>query len=112
MIAGRTATSTVFSCPTKLISEVQVFRVMTAAIKTYPLLLVAFDAVMCAPSGDQLPCTSIASSKKYLFCIPEPPEEGAAWRVFEWLRNFSLQAPIRGFPDLHSSIIGLSGKEL
>lgn len=48
------ATSTVFSCPTRLISEVQVFRVMTAAMKTYPLLFVAFDAVMWAPSGDQL----------------------------------------------------------
>ena len=30
----RTATSTVFSCPTKLISDVHEFRDMTAAIKT------------------------------------------------------------------------------
>src|ERR1700722_5593926 len=44
----------VFSCPTRLISEVHVFRVMTAAMKTKPLLFVAFEAVMCAPSGDQL----------------------------------------------------------
>lgn len=48
------ATSTVFSCPTRLISEVHVFRVITAAMNTNPLLLVAFDAVICAPSGDQL----------------------------------------------------------
>lgn len=27
---------------------------MTAAIKTNPWLFVAFEAVMCAPSGDQL----------------------------------------------------------
>jgi len=49
-----TATSIVFSCPTRLISEVQVLRVMTAAMKTKPLLLVALEAVICAPSGDQL----------------------------------------------------------
>ena len=49
-----TATSTVFSCPTRLISDVHVLRVMTAAMKTYPLLFVAFEAVICAPSGDQL----------------------------------------------------------
>ena len=49
-----TATSTVFSCPTRLISDVHVLRVMTAAMKTYPLLLVALEAVICAPSGDQL----------------------------------------------------------
>ena len=30
----RTATSTVFSCPTKLISDVQEFREITAAMKT------------------------------------------------------------------------------
>lgn len=53
-LKGLTATSIVFSWPTKLISEVQVLRVMTAAINTNPLLLVAFEAVMCAPSGDQL----------------------------------------------------------
>lgn len=29
-------------------------RVITAAMKTKPLLLVALDAVICAPSGDQL----------------------------------------------------------
>lgn len=29
-----TATSTVFSCPTRLISDVHVFRVITAAINT------------------------------------------------------------------------------
>ena len=49
-----TATSTVFSCPTRLISDVHVLRVMTAAMKTYPLLFVALEAVICAPSGDQL----------------------------------------------------------
>ena len=49
-----TATSTVFSCPTRLISDVHVFRVITAAMKTYPLLFVALEAVICAPSGDQL----------------------------------------------------------
>jgi hypothetical protein len=49
-----TATSTVFSCPTRLISDVQLLRAITAAIKTKPLLLVAFEAVICAPSGDQL----------------------------------------------------------
>ena len=49
-----TATSTVFSCPTRLISEVQLFRAITAAMNTNPMLFVAFDAVMCAPSGDQL----------------------------------------------------------
>ena len=51
---GLTATSTVFSCPTRLISDVHVLRVMTAAMKTYPLLFVALEAVICAPSGDQL----------------------------------------------------------
>ena len=51
---GLTATSTVFSCPTRLISEVQVPLEITAAMNTYPLLFVAFDAVICAPSGDQL----------------------------------------------------------
>lgn len=49
-----TATSTVFSCPTRLISDVHVLRVITDAMKTKPLLFVALDAVMCAPSGDQL----------------------------------------------------------
>jgi hypothetical protein len=49
-----TATSTVFSCPTRLISDVQLLRAITAAINTNPLLFVAFEAVMCAPSGDQL----------------------------------------------------------
>ena len=49
-----TATSIVFSCPTRLISDVQLPLEMTAAIKTYPPLFVAFEAVMCAPSGDQL----------------------------------------------------------
>lgn len=49
-----TATSTVFSWPTRLISEVHKHRVMTAAMKTKPLLLVALDAVIWAPSGDQL----------------------------------------------------------
>jgi hypothetical protein len=49
-----TATSIVFSCPTRLISDVHVLRVMTAAMKTYPLLFVALEAVICAPSGDQL----------------------------------------------------------
>jgi hypothetical protein len=49
-----TATSTVFSCPTRLISDVHVLRVITAATNTKPLLFIAFDAVMCAPSGDQL----------------------------------------------------------
>jgi hypothetical protein len=44
----------VFSWPTKLISDVHVFRVITAAMNTYPLLFVAFEAVICAPSGDQL----------------------------------------------------------
>ena len=53
-VRALTATSTVFSCPTRLISEVHEFRVMTAAMNTKPLLLVALDAVMCAPSGDQL----------------------------------------------------------
>ena len=51
---GHTATSIVFSWPTRLISDVQLFRAITAAIKTKPLLFVAFDAVICAPSGDQL----------------------------------------------------------
>lgn len=41
-----TATSMVFSCPTRLISDVHVFRVMTAAMKTKPLLFVAFEAVI------------------------------------------------------------------
>lgn len=49
-----TATSTVFSWPTRLISDVHEPREMTAAINTKPLLLVAFEAVICAPSGDQL----------------------------------------------------------
>ena len=49
-----TATSTVFSCPTRLISEVHVLRFLTAATKTNPLLFIALDAVICAPSGDQL----------------------------------------------------------
>lgn len=53
-IETRTATSTVFSCPTRLISDVHSFLEITAAINTSPLLFVAFDAVMCAPSGDQL----------------------------------------------------------
>jgi hypothetical protein len=50
----RTATSTVFSCPTRLISDVQLLRAITAAMNTNPLLFVAFEAVICAPSGDQL----------------------------------------------------------
>lgn len=41
-----TATSTVFSCPTRLISDVQVPRVITAAINTKPLLFVALEAVI------------------------------------------------------------------
>ena len=41
-----TATSTVFSWPTKLMSEVQVLRVITAAMNTKPLLLVALEAVI------------------------------------------------------------------
>jgi hypothetical protein len=53
-VGALTATSTVFSCPTRLISDVHVLRVMTAAMKTYPLLFVALEAVICAPSGDQL----------------------------------------------------------
>ena len=53
-IDPRTETSTVFSWPTRLISEVQEFLAMTAAIKTNPWLFVAFEAVICAPSGDQL----------------------------------------------------------
>ena len=43
-----------FSWPTRLISEVQEFLAITAAIKTNPWLFVAFEAVICAPSGDQL----------------------------------------------------------
>lgn len=35
-------------------SEVHEARDITAAVKTKPLLLVAFEAVICAPSGDQL----------------------------------------------------------
>ena len=50
----RTETSTVFSWPTRLISEVHEFLAITAAIKTNPWLFVAFEAVICAPSGDQL----------------------------------------------------------
>lgn len=49
-----TATSIVFSWPTKLMSDVHVLRVITAAMKTKPLLFVALDAVIWAPSGDQL----------------------------------------------------------
>jgi hypothetical protein len=60
-----TATSTVFSWPTRLISEVQLLRAITAAMNTNPLLLVAFEAVMCAPSGDQL----IPKSERFLIRV-------------------------------------------
>ena len=47
---------------------------MTAAIKTNPWLFVAFEAVMCAPSGDQLR-TVRGVMKNWGYNIPKTPEE-------------------------------------
>jgi len=81
----------VFSCPTRLISEVQVLRVITAAIKTKPLLLVALEAVICAPSGDQLD-TVLNSAKQVVDKIkaPQTSKESASGRILERLCDFSF----------------------
>lgn len=101
-----TATSTVFSCPTRLISEVHVLRVITAAMKTNPLLFVAFDAVICAPSGDQLSMMSGPGD-----CIagegysPQSSEESAAWRILEGFLHLCFELPICRSPYFDGPIV-------
>jgi len=86
-----TATSIVFSCPTRLISEVQVLRVITAAMKTKPLLLVALEAVICAPSGDQLDRVLISAKKtENKRTAPQTSEKSASRRILEGLCDFSF----------------------
>jgi len=86
-----TATSIVFSCPTRLISEVQVLRVITAAMKTKPLLLVALEAVICAPSGDQLDRALIPEEQtEDKRTAPQTSEKSASRRILEGLCDFSF----------------------
>lgn len=86
-----TATSIVFSCPTRLISEVQVLRVMTAAMKTKPLLLVALEAVICAPSGDQLGKVLISAKEtEDKRTAPQTSEKSTSRRILERLCDFSF----------------------
>jgi hypothetical protein len=104
--ARLTATSTVFSCPTKLISEVHELRVITAAMNTNPLLFVAFDAVMCAPSGDQLRRRrKVQIVHDAMIYIPQSSEESATWGVFKRFLHFGLQGPIGSSPDFDGPVV-------
>jgi hypothetical protein len=106
-----TATSTVFSCPTRLISDVQLLRAITAAINTNPLLLVAFEAVIWAPSGDQLdPMVNSVSRKSPN--SPESSEKCAPRRILERFPNLCLQLPIRCAPNFDTAVVRLCCHEL
>jgi hypothetical protein len=106
-----TATSTVFSCPTRLISDVQLLRAITAAINTNPLLLVAFEAVIWAPSGDQLD-PMINSDSRKLPNSPESSEKGTPRRILERFSNLSLQLPIHGAPNFDTAVVRLCCQKL
>jgi hypothetical protein len=106
-----TATSTVFSCPTRLISDVQLLRAITAAINTNPLLLVAFEAVMWAPSGDQLDPMINAVSKDQSD-IPESSKKGAPRGILKRFSNLSLQLPVHRAPDFDTAVIRLCCQKL
>src|SRR6267154_3553448 len=106
-----TATSTVFSCPTRLISDVQLLRAITAAINTNPLLLVAFEAVIWAPSGDQL-SLMINAVFEDLFNIPESSKKGTPRRILKGFSNLSLQLPIRRAPNFDTAVIRLCCQKL
>jgi hypothetical protein len=106
-----TATSTVFSCPTRLISDVQLLRAITAAINTNPLLLVAFEAVIWAPSGDQLD-PMINPVPRKLPDSPESSEKGTPRRILERFSNLSLQLPIRCAPNFDTAVVRLCCQKL
>jgi hypothetical protein len=97
----------VFSCPTSEISDVQLLRAMTAAIKTKPWLFVAFDAVMCAPSGDQLCARAQHGKQRGGGRAPEPAEERAAGAILERLADLGLDFPVGRAPDLDGAVVGL-----
>ena len=66
-------------------------RVITAAMKTKPLLLVALEAVICAPSGDQLDRALIPEKQtEDKRTAPQTSEKSASRRILEGLCDFSF----------------------
>jgi len=82
-------------------------RVITAAIKTKPLLFVAFEAVIWAPSGDQLQ-TTVRTDKHDWWYSPETAEECTSGRVFKGFSDLCLELPIGRSPDFYGFVVGLS----
>lgn len=78
---------------------------MTAAMKTNPLLLVALEAVMWAPSGDQLMQCLNQVKVEWTDDKPKTTEECTAWRILEWFGDLSHQFPIGSPPDFNSFVV-------
>jgi hypothetical protein len=81
-------------------------------MNTNPLLLVAFEAVIWAPSGDQLDHPMINAVFGDLSDIPESSKKGTSRRILKRLPNLGLQLPIRRAPNFDTAVIRLCCQKL